>query len=39
MKRISKYGFGKIVITGNVLKYQFVSIMGGTILDEWYIMK
>lgn len=39
MKRISKYGFGKITITGNALKYQFVSILGGTVLDEWYIIK
>jgi hypothetical protein len=37
--RTQKYGLGKIIITGNVLKYQFISTSGGKVLDEWHIIK
>lgn len=37
--RMQRYGFGRITITGNALKYQFVSTLGGAVLDEWYLIK
>jgi hypothetical protein len=39
IKRMNKYGYGKIQIKGNTLKYQFISAMTGRIVDEWYITK
>jgi hypothetical protein len=37
--RGNKYGFGRIEIRGNSLKYQYISAEGGKVLDEWYIIK
>jgi hypothetical protein len=37
--RQDKYGYGKIIIKGNRLKYQFISIPAGRISDEFTIVK
>ena len=39
VKRILKYGFGGITIKENLLEYQYVSAMGGKVLDRWSIQK
>lgn len=33
IKRIKRYGYGKISIKNNVLKYQFINGPGGKVLD------
>ena len=38
LRHDNKYGFGRIEIKENVLKYQFISVKGD-VLDEWYIVK
>jgi hypothetical protein len=35
---MEKYGFGKITITNNTLRYQYLSTVG-KVLDEWTITK
>lgn len=39
LKRMKKYGYGKVRIVGNTLRYQFISAFNGKVLDEWYITK
>jgi hypothetical protein len=34
-----KYGYGRILIKGNTLKYQYVEAANGKILDEFLITK
>lgn len=33
------YGYGRIIIKGNELKYQYITIPSGKIADEWTIIK
>lgn len=33
------YGYGRISIKGNTLKYQYVVIPSGRVYDEWSIIK
>jgi hypothetical protein len=37
--RQEKYGYGRMIIKGNTLKYQFISIPAGRVSDEWTIVK
>ena len=39
VKRSSLNGYGRVTIKGGHLKYQFVTIPGGKITDEWNIIK
>lgn len=39
VSRQDKYGYGRIIIKGNQLKYQFISIPAGRIADEFTIVK
>ena len=39
LKRMLSYGYGRIEIKENLLKYEYVSVPGGKIIDTWYITK
>ena len=39
VKRSSFNGYGRITIKGGHLKYQYLTIPGGKISDEWNIIK
>jgi hypothetical protein len=39
IKRMNMYGYGKIQIKGNTLRYQFISAVSGKVVDEWFITK
>jgi hypothetical protein len=39
VSRQDKYGYGRMIIKGNQLKYQFISIPAGRIADEFNIVK
>jgi hypothetical protein len=39
VSRQDKYGYGRMIIKGNQLKYQFISIPAGRIADEFTIVK
>ena len=39
IKRMLSYGYGRITIKGNRLQYQYISVGGGKVLDEWFITK
>lgn len=34
-----KYGYGQVTIKANYLKYEFISLPVGKIVDTWYIIK
>jgi len=34
-----KYGYGRIRITGNTLRYQYIQAANSKVIDEWYITK
>lgn len=34
-----KYGYGQVTIKANYLKYEFISLPVGKVLDTWYIIK
>jgi hypothetical protein len=34
-----EYGYGRITIRGDTLKYQYLGIPGGKVVDEWHIVK
>jgi hypothetical protein len=38
-KRALHYGYGRITIKGNQLKYQYITIPSGRVADEWTIVK
>ena len=38
-KRAKAYGYGRITIKGNTLKYQYRTIPLGKVEDEWHIVK
>lgn len=33
------YGYGRIRITGNTLRYQYISAVSSKVMDEWFITK
>ena len=35
----NKYGYGRVEVKGNVFKYQFLSVKGSKVIDEWQIVK
>ena len=37
--RQEKYGYGRMLIKGDTLRYQFISIPAGRVSDEWMIVK
>ena len=39
VKKASIHGYGRITIKGGHLRYQFKTIPGGNIHDEWHIIK
>ena len=39
LKRILRYGYGRITIRGNTLQYQFITVPSGKVVDEWTITK
>lgn len=39
VKRSSSNGYGRITIKGGHLKYQYITIPGGNVHDEWNIIK
>lgn len=39
VKRLLSYGYGRVQIRGNELKYEYVSVPGGKVIDKWYITK
>jgi len=39
VSRQDKYSYGRMIIKGNQLKYQFISIPAGRIADEFNIVK
>jgi hypothetical protein len=39
MKRGLKYGYGQITIKANYLKYEYISLPFGKVVDSWYIIK
>ena len=39
MKRSLKYGYGQITVKANYLKYEFISLPVGKVVDSWYIVK
>ena len=38
-KTAKSYGYGRITIRGGHLKYQYRTIPGGHVQDEWNIIK
>lgn len=34
-----KYGYGQITIKANYLKYEYLSLPVGKVVDTWYIVK
>lgn len=38
-KTSKQYGYGRITIKGNHLRYQFIAIPSGRVIDEWNIVK
>jgi acid phosphatase type 7 len=38
-KTSKSYGYGRITIKGDDLRYQFITIPGGLVKDEWHIIK
>ena len=39
IKQMLKYGYGRVTIIKNVLKYDFISAQTGEVLDSWKIIK
>lgn len=39
MKRFLKYGYGQITIKANYLKYEYLTLPVGQVVDSWYIVK
>jgi hypothetical protein len=39
MKRFLKYGYGQITIKANYLKYEYLTLPVGQVVDSWYIIK
>ena len=39
IKQMLKYGYGRVTIVQNTLKYEFVSAKNGKVLDSWEIIK
>jgi hypothetical protein len=39
MKRLMKYGYGQVTVKANYLKYEFISLPVGQVVDTWYIIK
>ena len=39
MKRLMKYGYGQVTVKANYLKYEFISLPVGNVVDTWYIIK
>lgn len=39
MKRFMKYGYGQVTVKANYLKYEFISLPVGKVIDTWYIVK
>lgn len=39
LRRIRKYGYGQVTIKANYLKYEFISLPVGKVVDTWYIIK
>lgn len=37
--RMERYGYGRMLIKGNTLKYQYITIPSGKVADEWSIVK
>jgi hypothetical protein len=38
-KRSLQYGYGRIIVKGSQLKYQYITTPSGKIADEWTIVK
>lgn len=37
--RMERYGYGRMIIKGNHLKYQYITIPAGRVADQWNIIK